>query len=183
MSAQTIFSALDYLNRWARAKAYRLALKTQLVTSKHRNSPSVSGTCISLAVFEKKKQFSEERDFISFSLGFSLICQENLCSFSTNQTNDLLLISPYIVTLKSNVKVMTRKEMIANFKSSWLSNKFFSSVPRTVWRIWILLLGGGAWLYILILLITKIKISSIDWFKKLVFSTNLLAKLLSNSLL
>ena len=76
MSAQTIFSALDYLNRWARAKAYRLAPKTQLVTSKHRNSPSVSGTCISLAVFEKKKKFSEERDFISFSLGFSLICQE-----------------------------------------------------------------------------------------------------------
>ncbi|RMX47129.1 hypothetical protein pdam_00018677 [Pocillopora damicornis] len=43
MSAQTIFSALDYLNRWARAKAYRLVLKKQLVTSKHRNSPSVSG--------------------------------------------------------------------------------------------------------------------------------------------
>ncbi|XP_022800792.1 serine/threonine-protein kinase ATR-like [Stylophora pistillata] len=42
MSAQTIFSALDYLNRWARAKAYRLAVKTQLVTSKHRNSSSIS---------------------------------------------------------------------------------------------------------------------------------------------
>ena len=119
MSAQTIFSALDYLNRWARAKAYRLALKTQLVTSKHRNSPSVSGTCISLAVFEKKKTILRREGFHKFfSLGFSLICQENLCSFSTNQTNDLLLISPYIVTLKSNVKVMTRKEMIANFKSS-----------------------------------------------------------------
>ena len=72
MSAQTIFSALDYLNRWARAKAYRLVLKKQLVTAKHRNSPSVSGTYISLAflcgicVFEEKEQFSKERDFVSF---------------------------------------------------------------------------------------------------------------------
>ena len=124
MSAQTIFSALDYLNRWARAKAYRLVLKKQLVTSKHRNSPSVSGTYISLAffcgicVFEEKEQFSKERDFISFSLSFSLIGRENLCSFSTNQTSDKLLISPYIITLKSNVKVTRRKEMIANLRSS-----------------------------------------------------------------
>ena len=122
MSAQTIFSALDYLNRWARAKAYRLVLKKQLVTSKHRNSPSVSGTYISLAffcgicVFEEKEQFSKERD--KFSLSFSLIGRENLCSFSTNQTSDNLLISPYIITLKSNVKVTRRKEMIANLRSS-----------------------------------------------------------------
>ena len=151
MSAQTIFSALDYLNRWARAKAYRLVLKKQLVTSKHRNSPSVSGTYISLAffsgicVFEEKEQFSKERDFISFSLSFSLIGRENLCSFSTNQTSDKLLISPYIITLKSNVKVTRRKETIANLRSSWLSNKFFSLVLRTVWRMGILILGGGAY--------------------------------------
>ena len=122
MSAQTIFSALDYLNRWARAKAYRLVLKKQLVNSKHRNSPSVSGTYISLTffcgicVFEEKEQFSKERD--KFSLSFSLIGRENLCSFSTNQTSDNLLISPYIITLKSNVKVTRRKEMIANLRSS-----------------------------------------------------------------
>ena len=82
--------------------------------------------------------------FRKFSLSFSLIGRENLCSFSTNQTSDNLLISPYIITLKSNVKVTRRKEMIANLRSSWLSNKFFSLVLRTVWRMEILILGGGA---------------------------------------
>ena len=82
--------------------------------------------------------------FRKFSLSFSLIGRENLCSFSTNQTSDKLLISPYIITLKSNVKVTRRKEMITNLRSSWLSNKFFSLVLRTVCGMEILILGGGA---------------------------------------
>ena len=43
MSAQTVFSALDYLNRWTRARAHSLALKTQVVSSKSRAGTSVSG--------------------------------------------------------------------------------------------------------------------------------------------
>ena len=58
--------------------------------------------------------------FHKFSLSFSLIGRENLCSFSTNQTSDKLLISPYIITLKSNVKVTRRKEVIANLSNSLL---------------------------------------------------------------
>ena len=124
MSAQTIFSALDYLNRWARAKAYRLVLKKQLVTSKHRNSPSVSGTSYIFSFLlwnmclRREGAILKREGFRKFSLSFSLIGRENLCSFSTNQTSDKLLISPYIITLKSNVKVTRRKEMIANLRSS-----------------------------------------------------------------
>ena len=63
MSAQTVFSALDYLNRWARAKAYRLAIKTHLVTAKHRKSPSLSGTCTSQAFWCLTINFIEHKEF------------------------------------------------------------------------------------------------------------------------
>ncbi|KAJ7388530.1 hypothetical protein OS493_037047 [Desmophyllum pertusum] len=43
MSAQTVFSALDYLNRWTRARAHSLAVKTQLVSAKNRAGASGSG--------------------------------------------------------------------------------------------------------------------------------------------
>ena len=46
MSAQTVFSALDYLNRWTRARAHSLAVKTQLLSSKSRAGASVSGIYI-----------------------------------------------------------------------------------------------------------------------------------------
>ena len=46
MSAQTVFSALDYLNRWTRARAHSLAVKTQLLSSKSRAGASVSGILI-----------------------------------------------------------------------------------------------------------------------------------------
>ena len=38
-----MFSALDYLNRWTRARAHSLAVKTQLLSSKSRAGASVSG--------------------------------------------------------------------------------------------------------------------------------------------
>ncbi len=44
MSAQTVFSALDYLNRWTRAKAHSLAVKTQLVSTKNRFGASTTGS-------------------------------------------------------------------------------------------------------------------------------------------
>ena len=44
MSAQTVFSALDYLKRWSRARAHSLAIKTQLLSSKGRAAASISGT-------------------------------------------------------------------------------------------------------------------------------------------
>ena len=43
MSAQTVFSALDYLKRWSRARAHSLAIKTQLLSSKGRAAASISG--------------------------------------------------------------------------------------------------------------------------------------------
>ena len=57
MSAQTVFSALDYLNRWTRARAHSLAVKTQLLSAKNRFGASSTGTCfttfmIALNVFE-----------------------------------------------------------------------------------------------------------------------------------
>ncbi|XP_068737355.1 serine/threonine-protein kinase ATR-like isoform X2 [Montipora capricornis] len=44
MSAQTVFSALDYLNRWTRARAHSLAVKTQLLSSRNRSGLSVTGS-------------------------------------------------------------------------------------------------------------------------------------------
>jgi len=44
MSAQTVFSALDYLNRWTRARAHSLAVKTQLLSAKNRFGASSTGT-------------------------------------------------------------------------------------------------------------------------------------------
>lgn len=43
MSAQTVFSALDYLNRWTRARAHSLAVKTQLLSAKNRFGASATG--------------------------------------------------------------------------------------------------------------------------------------------
>ena len=43
MSAQTVFSALDYLNRWIRARAHSLAVKTQLLSAKNRFGASTTG--------------------------------------------------------------------------------------------------------------------------------------------
>jgi len=43
MSAQTVFSALDYLNRWTRARAHSLAVKTQLLSAKNRFGASSTG--------------------------------------------------------------------------------------------------------------------------------------------
>ena len=43
MSAQTVFSALDYLNRWIRARAHSLAVKTQLLSAKNRFGSSSTG--------------------------------------------------------------------------------------------------------------------------------------------
>lgn len=57
MSAQTVFSALDYLNRWTRARAHSLAVKTQLLSAKNRFGASSTGACyttfmIALTVFK-----------------------------------------------------------------------------------------------------------------------------------
>ena len=38
-----MFSALDYLNRWTRARAHSLAVKTQLLSSRNRSGLSVTG--------------------------------------------------------------------------------------------------------------------------------------------
>ena len=43
--------------------------------------------------------------------------------------SDKYLISPYNITLESHIKVMRRKEMITNKRSSWLLNKFSLSAP------------------------------------------------------
>lgn len=51
MSAQTVFSALDYLNRWTRARAHSLAIKTQLLSSRNRTGGSVTGDDLILSSF------------------------------------------------------------------------------------------------------------------------------------
>ena len=48
--------------------------------------------------------------------------------------SDKYLISPYNITLESHMKVMRRKEMITNKRSSWLLNKFSLSAPEEMYR-------------------------------------------------
>ena len=43
--------------------------------------------------------------------------------------SDWLLISPYRITLESNVKVTRKQKIITNFGSPWLWSKFSLSVP------------------------------------------------------
>ena len=43
--------------------------------------------------------------------------------------SDQYLNSPYNITPESHIKVMRIKEMVTNLRSSWLLNKFSSSVP------------------------------------------------------
>ena len=47
---------------------------------------------------------------------------------------DQLLISSYIITLKSNIKVTGIKEMITNLQSSWFLNKFSLSVLQQMYE-------------------------------------------------
>ena len=55
------------------------------------------------------------------------------------------LISPYSVTLESNVKFMRIKEMITNLRSSLFSKtvlvNIIGNVRRTGWKIWMLRVG------------------------------------------
>ena len=48
--------------------------------------------------------------------------------------NDWNLISPYNITSESHIKVMRIKEMITNWKSSWLLNKFSLSAPQEMYK-------------------------------------------------
>ena len=51
-----------------------------------------------------------------------------------NHQSDLLLIFPYSITLKSNVKVKRKKEMITNQGSYWLIDKFSLLAPQEMYR-------------------------------------------------
>ena len=56
--------------------------------------------------------------------------------------SDQHLISPFNIIHESNIKVLRIKEMIMNWRTYWLPNKF--SLPthqRPVWRMCILMLG------------------------------------------
>ena len=61
--------------------------------------------------------------------------------------SDQHLISPFNLTHESNIKVMRIKEMIINWRTYWLLNKFSlqahleNNVKRPVWRMCILMLG------------------------------------------
>ena len=61
--------------------------------------------------------------------------------------SDQHLISPFNITHESNIKVMRIKEMIINWRTSWLLNKFSlqahleNNVKRPVQRMCILMLG------------------------------------------
>ena len=48
---------------------------------------------------------------------------------------DWLLISPYFINLKSNVKVMRMKEMITDLRSSWLSHSVIRFVSTTLRKV------------------------------------------------
>ena len=48
--------------------------------------------------------------------------------------SDLHLISPFIITPESHIKVTKITEMVANHRSSWLVNKFSMSVPQEVYK-------------------------------------------------
>jgi hypothetical protein len=42
MSAQTVFSALDYLNRWTRKKAHSFAVRTQMISTKSNRQSALT---------------------------------------------------------------------------------------------------------------------------------------------
>ena len=48
---------------------------------------------------------------------------------SLTNKGDLHLNSPYSITPESHIKVMRIKEVITNFRNSWLLNKFSLSAP------------------------------------------------------
>ena len=54
---------------------------------------------------------------------------------------DQYLISPNNITLISNIVVTRIKEMITNYRSSWLLNKFSLSAPQEMYGEYILMLG------------------------------------------
>lgn len=65
--------------------------------------------------------------------------------------SDKHLIYPYNITSESNVTVKRIKEMISNWKSSWLFYKFSSSVPlemsrKQCWGICTLILECREWM-------------------------------------
>ena len=51
-----------------------------------------------------------------------------------NPKSDEHLISPYIISPESHIKVMRMKEMISNEKSFWSVNKFSLSVPWELYK-------------------------------------------------
>ena len=51
-----------------------------------------------------------------------------------NYKSDWLLIFPYIITLKSNIKVRRKKEVITNQGSYWLIDKFSLLAPQEMYR-------------------------------------------------
>ena len=53
------------------------------------------------------------------------ITKNHIAAQKTSQNeSDQNLISPFNITHESNIKVMRKKEMIINWRNSWLWNKF-----------------------------------------------------------
>ena len=48
--------------------------------------------------------------------------------------SDKHLISPNIITPKSNIKLMTIREMTPNLRSPWLLDKFSLQAPEEMYR-------------------------------------------------
>ena len=48
--------------------------------------------------------------------------------------SDYHLISPFIITPESNIEVMRIKEMIINWRTSWLLNKFSLPAHKEIYR-------------------------------------------------
>ena len=51
-----------------------------------------------------------------------------------NPMSDEHLISPYIIMLESNIKVMRIKEVVTREGTFWLANKFSLSAPYEMYR-------------------------------------------------
>ena len=74
------------------------------------------------------------RDRLYIVLSQCLVTGKLKILYHLTTMGDWHLISPYRITLESNVKVMRIKETIKNLRSSKLSNKFSSSVPQEMLR-------------------------------------------------
>ena len=106
------------MNKYVTTSRTDLLLRPLLLTGKYSDT-SVCRECFTSFFLLKNLKAKKIKDIKIFGW-------KPTCEFFNPLTPKRVqhLISPYNITLESNMKVMRIKEMITNKRSSWLLNKF-----------------------------------------------------------